>query len=98
MQGISNLNDLKNKRILLRTDLDVPIDNDGIIVETFRVEKQKETIDFLINKGAKVFMVAHSNYVTSFESMVGQLQELLGYPIKFIKDINKVSQTQIDNG
>jgi len=46
-----NLN-IEGKRILLRVDFNVPI-NDGAITENSRIEKILPTIKFLINKKAK---------------------------------------------
>jgi len=50
--------DIKGKRILLRVDLNVPI-NDGSITETSRIEKILPTIRFLIRKKAKIIIFSH---------------------------------------
>jgi len=52
-----NLN-IEGKRVLLRVDFNVPI-NDGAITEDSRIEKVLPTIKFLINKKAKIIIVAH---------------------------------------
>jgi len=52
-----NLN-IEGKRILLRVDFNVPI-NDGAITENSRIEKTLPTIKFLINKKAKIIIIAH---------------------------------------
>jgi len=52
-----NLN-LEGKRVLLRVDFNVPI-NDGAITENSRIEKILPTIKFLINKKAKIIIIAH---------------------------------------
>jgi len=52
-----NLN-IEGKRVLLRVDFNVPI-NDGAITENSRIEKVLPTIKFLINKKAKIIIVAH---------------------------------------
>ena len=49
---------LKGKRVLLRVDFNVPI-NDGAITENSRIEKVLPTIKFLINKKAKIIIIAH---------------------------------------
>ena len=51
--------DLKDKKVLLRVDFDVPVSDKVRIEEPFRIKKQKETLDYLISHGAKVVMVAH---------------------------------------
>ena len=52
-----NLN-IEGKRVLLRVDFNVPINN-GAITENSRIEKVLPTIQFLINKKAKIIIVAH---------------------------------------
>jgi len=53
----NNLN-IEGKRVLLRVDFNVPI-NDGAITENSRIEKVLPTIKFLINKKAKIIIIAH---------------------------------------
>jgi len=50
--------DIEGKRVLLRVDFNVPI-NDGAITENSRIEKVLPTIRFLINKKAKIIIIAH---------------------------------------
>jgi len=52
-----NIN-IEGKRVLLRVDFNVPI-NDGSITEDSRIEKVLPTIKFLINKKAKIIIIAH---------------------------------------
>ena len=52
-----NLN-IEGKKVLLRVDFNVPI-NDGTITEDSRIEKVLPTIKFLINKKAKIIIIAH---------------------------------------
>ena len=52
-----NLN-IEGKRVLLRVDFNVPI-NEGTITEDSRIEKVLPTIKFLINKKAKIIIIAH---------------------------------------
>ncbi len=52
-----NLN-IEGKRILLRVDFNVPI-NDGAITEVSRIKKILPTIKFLIKKKAKIIIIAH---------------------------------------
>ena len=52
-----NLN-IEGKRVLLRVDFNVPINN-GAISEDSRIEKILPTIKFLINKKAKIIIIAH---------------------------------------
>jgi len=52
-----NLN-IEGKRVLLRVDFNVPI-NDGAITENSRIKKVLPTIKLLINKKAKIIIIAH---------------------------------------
>jgi len=52
-----NLN-IEGNSVLLRVDFNVPI-NDGAITENSRIEKVLPTIKFLINKKAKIIIIAH---------------------------------------
>ena len=59
MKKISDHNlTLKNKKILLRVDFNVPI-KDGSITETSRIEKIIPTIKLLIEKEAKIIIISH---------------------------------------
>lgn len=82
--------DLKNKKVLLRVDFDVPVSDDGQIEEPFRIKKQKETLDYLVNHGAKVVMVAHISAAPSFAALIPQIHLLLDYEINFIKTVPEI--------
>lgn len=53
-----NLEDLQGKSVLLRLDLNVPI-VDGVVTDTFRLDRVIETVDFLRGNKAKVIIVSH---------------------------------------
>ena len=50
--------DVKGKRVLLRVDLNVPMEN-GKITDATRIERVAPTITELADKGGKVIMLAH---------------------------------------
>lgn len=50
--------DLKDKRVILRADLNVPAE-DGKVTDTTRIDRLKITIDYLHNAGAKIVVVSH---------------------------------------
>ena len=58
MNKIKDLNDLSQKRVLLRLDLNVPIKN-GNIKDDTRINKILPVIRFLIEKKAKIIVVSH---------------------------------------
>ncbi len=93
MKTIHDIPDLKDKKVLLRTDFDVPVSDKGQIEESFRIKAQKETLDYLIDRGAKVVMVAHisdESVGKSFAALIPQLHILLGYEINFIKSVGEI--------
>lgn len=50
--------ELKNKRVLLRADLNVPAKG-GTVTDTTRIDRLKPTIDSLRNAGAKIIILSH---------------------------------------
>ncbi|MBP9822471.1 MAG: phosphoglycerate kinase [Candidatus Pacebacteria bacterium] len=93
MKTITDIPDLKDKKVLIRVDFDVPVSDKGQIEESFRIKKQKENLDYLINHGAKVVMVAHisdESVGKSFDALVPQLHILLGYEFNFIKSVSEI--------
>lgn len=50
--------DLNGKTVLLRVDLNVPV-QDGKVTDTTRIDRAKPTIDALRAKGAKIAVLAH---------------------------------------
>jgi len=53
----NNLN-IEGKRVLLRVDFNVPTNN-GSVSETSRIKKVLPTINFLIEKNAKIIIISH---------------------------------------
>src|SRR3989338_3861715 len=86
MRLIRSVADLQNKRVLLRADFDVPVVNNKII-DSFRIEKQKENLQYLIQHGARVGIIAHASDISSFGPVVGQLGQILGIDINFVKNL-----------
>ena len=50
--------DISNKKILIRTDFNVPI-NSGVILSDFRLRATFKTIDFCIKNNAKIILMSH---------------------------------------
>ena len=88
MKYLKDIPDLKNKKVLMRTDFDVPVSEDGKILETFRIKRQKSTIDYLIENEAKVVMMAHVSKTRSFKNLILQLEKILGHSIKFVENVD----------
>jgi len=58
MKKIKDQIDLNKKKILLRLDLNVPL-NDGKITDTTRIEKIIPTINFLLKNHSKIIILTH---------------------------------------
>ena len=58
MRSILNKRNLNNKKILLRLDLNVPLEN-GKISDTTRIDKILPTLKFLIQKKTKIIILSH---------------------------------------
>lgn len=53
------MKDLKGKRVLLRCDFNVPLDNYGDILDDTRISAEIPTIKYLADHGAKVIVCSH---------------------------------------
>ncbi len=58
MQSIKKVKNLKNKKVLLRVDYNVPIKN-GRVEDDFRIKKSVPTILYLLGKGANIQIIMH---------------------------------------
>lgn len=55
----ARLGDLTGKRIFVRTDFNVPLDDDGNIADDFRIRAALPTIEWLTERGASVVTASH---------------------------------------
>ncbi len=83
---------LQGKRVLLRVDLNVPMDN-GRVTDATRIERVVPTIREIAGKGAKVVLLAHfgrpkgkREAKDSLEPVVPALSKALGQPVAFASD------------
>ena len=51
--------DLVKKTVLLRTDYDVPLDQDGRVADASRIENSLPSIKYLISQKAKIIIITH---------------------------------------
>ncbi|MGD9652368.1 MAG: phosphoglycerate kinase [Candidatus Dadabacteria bacterium] len=88
---ISDLPDstYKGKRVFVRVDFNVPI-RDGKISEDYRIRRVIPTIDYLVERGAKVILGSHLGRPKgivmpelSLSPIADRLSELLGKSVKF---------------
>lgn len=92
VRTIEDLGDLRGKRVLLRSDLNVPLDGQTI-TDDGRIRASLPTIRRLADAGARVLVVAHlgrpdgePNPAFSLAPVAGRLSDLLGGDVAFATD------------
>ncbi len=92
MRSLSTLGQLESKRVLLRCDLNVPIEN-GVISDDGRIRASLPTIKYLVEQGAKVIICSHLGRPDgarvekySLRPVAKRLSELLDQPVSFSED------------
>lgn len=82
---------VKNQRVIIRCDLNVPM-KDGVITDDTRIKASLDTIEYLLNGNAKVIVLSHLGRVkeesdkvsNSLEPVAKRMSELLYKEVKFI--------------
>jgi phosphoglycerate kinase len=84
--------DVRGKRVLLRVDLNVPMEN-GKVGDATRIERVLPTIREIADKGGKVVLLAHfgrpkggPDAANSLRPVSAAVSELLGRPVLFAAD------------
>lgn len=90
--------DLKGKRVLVRCDLNVPLDKASTITDDTRIRGSIPTIQYLVKNGAKVLLSSHlgrpkGGYEAKFSlaPVAVRLTELLGKSVPLVPDCIGVS-------
>ena len=84
---------LYNKRVIIRCDFNVPMEN-GVILDDNRIVASIDTIKYAINNGAKVILMSHLGRVkelvdldkNNLEPVAKRLSELLNKDVIFINE------------
>ena len=105
MKSIKDEKNLSNKRILLRLDLNVPLDGD-VITDTTRIDKILPTLEFLISQNAKIIIISHIGRPKgkvvnelSLGPVCKDLEVKLSQNIKLIsKNVKELSSKDFFNG
>ena len=86
--------DIKNKKVLVRCDFNVPQDEEGKITDNRRIVAALPTIKYLIENGAKVILCSHLGRPKgefkekySLKPVAVELSRLLGKEVKLAKDV-----------
>ena len=96
--------DIKNKRILLREDLNVPITENQIINDK-RIKATIPTIEYILSQDSKIAILSHLGRPTegkynkdySLEPVALRLSELLGKKVYFEKDPLNIKPPTYEN-
>jgi len=93
--GILTLDDfeIRGKTVILRVDINSPINDAGNLKDDNRIRKSLPTISELADGGARIVMLAHQGDTEDYQNLVSlklharRLAELLGRPVEFFDDI-----------
>lgn len=90
---MDDLGDLNGKVVMLRADLNVPMDENFKVTNTARIDRTVPTIKELMSKGAKVVVVSHfgrpegkGDMKNSLSHIVADLEKALGKHVVFVDD------------
>ena len=92
--------ELQDKKILLRVDFNVAVEN-GKVMEFFKIKAAQKTIDYILQKNGKVSLISHlgrpeGKKITefSFAQIKSEIETCLGIKVDFISDCigNKVRE------
>src|ERR1019366_6880076 len=93
--------DVKSKRVLLRVDLNVPMEN-GRVTDATRLERIAATISEISDKGGKVILLAHfgrpkgRDAKDSLKPVAAALAQVIKRPVAFADDcVGEVAQKAI---
>ncbi len=84
--------DVSNKRVLVRVDFNVPQDKKGNITDTFRIRAALPTINYLLERDAKIILISHlgrpkdKEREFSLKPVASELEKLLKKKVWFLSD------------
>jgi phosphoglycerate kinase len=93
MSAFRTLNhaDVKGKRVLVRADLNVPVEN-GVVTDATRIERIAHAITEIADKGAKVILLSHfgrpkgRDQKNSLKPVAAEVAHIIKRPVKFVDD------------
>jgi phosphoglycerate kinase len=83
--------DVKGKRVLVRVDLNVPVEN-GVVTDATRIERMAHAITEIADKGAKVILLSHfgrpkgRDLKNSLKPVAAEVAHIIKRPVKFVDD------------
>ena len=84
--------DLKNQKVIIRVDFNVPLDDNFNVTDTTRIEACKETVDLIISNGGSCILISHFGRPKeredkfSLKHIVETVSEVLNHPVVFHND------------
>ncbi len=85
--------DVDGKRVLVTVDFNVPVDDQGQVIDDYRIRQTLPTLKFLLDKGCSVVLIGHlgrpkstDDPKTSFKHVAERLSLLLEQDVKFAED------------
>jgi len=83
--------DVKGKRVLMRVDLNVPVEN-GVVSDSTRIERVAPSITEIADKGGKVILLSHfgrpkgRDPKQSLKPVAAEVSRIIKRPVKFADD------------
>jgi phosphoglycerate kinase len=83
--------DVKGKRVLVRVDLNVPVEN-GVVTDTTRIERAAAAMTEIADKGGKVILLSHfgrpkgRDPKDSLKQVAAEVGRIIKRPVKFVDD------------
>jgi len=83
--------DLKGKRVLMRVDLNVPLEN-GVVTDATRIERTGPAITEIADKGGKVILLSHfgrpkgRDPKQSLKPVAAEVARIIKRPVGFVDD------------
>ena len=92
MRTLKDLPELKGKSVILRCDLNVPLEGNQI-TDDGRIRASLPTINYLLEQGAKVVVISHlgrpdgaPDAKYSLAPVAQRMSALLGKPVHFVNE------------
>lgn len=95
---------LKDKRVLMRVDFNVPLTNEGTILDDSRIKAAIPSIEYILDQGASLVLISHLGRPKTIDPKLSlapcahRLSELLQKPVQFSPDcIGRDTTRMVEN-